>query len=458
LVIGLLVTATTVVAAIGARPYAGGWNDGSRLATAESLVDAGSWTIDDSVFVQPRARAPSAPPPYPADDRLLMEHGTLDRLSIDGRFVSDKTPFANLVVAGEYWLIQKSTGLVARERPDRFAYAVTLASAGLSYVIAVGAMTLLAWRATRSSGWTAAVGVGFAFATCAPAYSRHVNGHEMLLAALAALLVALDASHADRDRVSSVRLASIGTLAGVAYGLDAAIGPLIVVLTLALVFSLARWRALVAVAAAAPWIALEHLLNFRIGHTVLPLNSVPAYLAWPGSPFDPTTMSGTYAHGSVWHFVNYTIDLAIGRRGFLLHNLPLLMLPAAAWRVVRVRRADGERRLALFALALSVAGWIVYGLGSTNYSGVALSIRWFVPLLAPAFYLLALDLRDTLDDRLPFAILTVVGIPMAVSAWIAGPWEPRVPLFWWWVAIGIGGVLAARARSSISRENAKTRT
>src|SRR5687767_12101081 len=48
--IGVLLGAS-LIALVSARPYAGGWNDGSRLATVESLVDRHTLAIDDSMFV-----------------------------------------------------------------------------------------------------------------------------------------------------------------------------------------------------------------------------------------------------------------------------------------------------------------------------------------------------------------------------------------------------------------------
>ena len=68
--------ATAVVAAVAlglaaasARPYAGGWNDGSRLAAAESLIDRSTLAIDDSIFCRPHA---SGPFPYSADRPDLL--------------------------------------------------------------------------------------------------------------------------------------------------------------------------------------------------------------------------------------------------------------------------------------------------------------------------------------------------------------------------------------------------
>ncbi len=54
--IGVLVLVSSgLVAAASARPYAGSWNDGSRLAAVESLIDYRNFAIDQSVFVQPAA-------------------------------------------------------------------------------------------------------------------------------------------------------------------------------------------------------------------------------------------------------------------------------------------------------------------------------------------------------------------------------------------------------------------
>ena len=52
--------AALLLAGLGVRPHAGGWNDGSRLAAAESLAERGTLAIDGSVYVQPWSAA--APP------------------------------------------------------------------------------------------------------------------------------------------------------------------------------------------------------------------------------------------------------------------------------------------------------------------------------------------------------------------------------------------------------------
>src|SRR5436305_5847422 len=90
---GFAVLATAVLlAAVTARPYAGAWNDGSRLATVEALVDYHTLAIDDSLFVRVPPPDGSTPSPYPPENALLRAKGTLDKLLINGRYYSDKSP------------------------------------------------------------------------------------------------------------------------------------------------------------------------------------------------------------------------------------------------------------------------------------------------------------------------------------------------------------------------------
>jgi hypothetical protein len=73
----------------------------------------------------------------------------------------------------------------------------------------------------------------------------------------------------------------------------------------------------------------------------------------------------------------------------------------------------------------------VYAVNSTNSSGICCSIRWFVPLLAPCYYLLALAVRDLPATRAVLALLSVWGALLAAVMWSEGPWiKHMVPFFW----------------------------
>src|SRR5206468_2570945 len=113
-----VVALATAVALLSARPYAGSWNDGSRLASVEALVDYHTWAIDESIFVRvpPRAEGAAASP-YPALEPDLLAEGTKDKLWIGGHFYSDKSPVPALLMAAIYQGLQSGCGLTARSQP-----------------------------------------------------------------------------------------------------------------------------------------------------------------------------------------------------------------------------------------------------------------------------------------------------------------------------------------------------
>ncbi len=440
-----------LLAVVSARPYAGGWNDGSRLATVESLVDRGTLAIDDSIFV----RVPdddAAPLPYPPDDALLREQGTLDKILVDGRYYSDKSPVPALPLAGVYRAWVAATGLTARARPDLFCLLLTLVSSGLAYVVAVGCVDRLGVDTGLSLGYRLSLTASFALGTLALPYARHVNNHSLLLGVAAALTLGLArlARAAEAGRLSWRLPALLGALAGFGYTVDLGAGPVLFACTLAL----AAWRCrrprllLAFVLAALPWLALHHALNYAVGGTLAPANSVAHYLTWPGSPFNEQNMTGGWKHASAGQFLLYAADLLVGRRGFLGHNLPLLLAPAA---LGLFRRRPAERPELLYALGLCGGVWLIYAVNSTNHAGRCLSIRWFLPLLAPGYYALAVLLRERprlLGDLL---LLGGWGAVVAALGWWQGPWE-RIGEAWLWPVRA--GVLLSWAGYRLWRDRA----
>lgn len=440
-------------AAAGARPFAGCWNDGSRLASVEALVERGSFCIDGTTFLQPPPEHfARGTPPYDPDNPA-MHSGTLDKLLIDGRYYSDKPPLVSLPLAGAYRVLMLLGAPRPSERPDVFAWTITVLLCGTGYAVAVGCMWSIGKRVGLSPAWRLAWLAAFALATVLPAYTRHANNHLAQLGAVAAVCVLLCriADRAAAGRTAWGSLVAAGFLTGFAYNLDFGVGPPLVPAVL-LVVAL-RTRSVLAVAvcgvAMLPCIVAGHAINYAIGGDWLkPLNMHPEYLAWPGSPF-ATTMTGVVRPRPLAQAL-YTLDLLFGKKGFLTHNLPLLLAVTAGALVLRRGRPSeprpsgserehslpdgrGSDRVELFALgAWCVVGWLLYGVLSKNHGGGCVSIRWFVPFLAPGFWLLAKVLKERPEFRRDFLALSAWGLVLGVSAFLVGPWWPRnVPLYWW---------------------------
>lgn len=427
----VLAAAALGLAAAGARPYAGSWNDGSRLAAVESLVDRGTLAIDDSIFVTPPQRQIDAGrPPYPPDRPDLLTFGTMDKLFIDGRYHSDKPPVPSLLMAAAYRGLMRVGLPSPADRPDVFCWTMTVLTSGLGYAVAVGCLWVLGRRVGLSPGWRLLWLGGFALATYAPTYTRHVNMHAVQLGAVAAISLLL--THPLRTPHSAV----LGALAGFAFTLDYGTGPPLVVAVGGVVW----WRArrpgpvLVYALAAAPWAAAAVGLNLAVGGGWKPPNMYPEYFDFPGSPFTAANLTGTAHHRPIDQ-VLYAVGMLLGKHGFLTHNLPLLLAAAAGWRVVRptgkmpVPRAPIAGLVGL--LGWCGAGWLAYAALSNNMGGACCSVRWFVPFLAPGFWLLAVLLRDRPECRPAFAALAGWGLVLAGLMWWRGPWTARmVPLLW----------------------------
>jgi hypothetical protein len=86
------------VAIVGSRSDVGGWNDATRLATVESLVDHHTLSIDSSIFT-----------PL-----------TLDKIRVDGQFYSDKPPVPAFWQAVLYAILQCCFGLTAQNQTGCF--------------------------------------------------------------------------------------------------------------------------------------------------------------------------------------------------------------------------------------------------------------------------------------------------------------------------------------------------
>jgi len=329
--------------------------------------------------------------------------------------------------------VQWGTGLRARERPDRFCYWMTIASSGLAYVVAVWCV----FQAGRVLGLPPPLRLiltaSFELATVALTYTRHVNNHILLLAVAACLFLGLArvGKAARSGQVSRLHLLGLGMLAGLGYTIDLGAGPILLASTLGVVAYRGRGvRPLaVLILGALPWLVLHHAVNYAIGGTLRPANAVPEYVVWPGSPFTVRNMTGTWNHPSIGHFLIYAAALLFGKRGFFGHNLPLfLTLPSL---VALRRQRPFELPEILGGVGWFAGTWLVYAVTSTNYSGVAASIRWFVPLLVPAYYLLAILLRDHPEYRRDFLVLSAWGAVVAALMWWKGPWMKRmVPFFW----------------------------
>jgi hypothetical protein len=292
-------------------------------------------------------------------------------------------------------------------------------STGLAYVIGVVCIWFMARRSGLPEDTSFLVTVSFGLATLAPVYSRQVNSQMLALGAVAAIFWLITSRQ--------IRPVLLGFLVGMTYAIDMGLGPVLIVA--ALIYCCLKWRELksplLCVVGMLPFVVLHHWFNYGIGGTIGPAGANVQYWDYPGSAFSAENITGVLFRGSVWDLTEWSLGFLVGPKGFLLYNLPLLLLPfgaASAWRKFPERRPE-----LIFATLLCAGTWMLYSIAATD-TGLSASIRWFVPLLAPAFFALTIMLqaRPGLLDN--FKVLTLFGALLTAVLFWTGPFRNPDPV------------------------------
>lgn len=157
-------------------------NDRSRWCTIRSLVDEGTYAIDD-VIINPRTGK--------VDKRWY----TIDMVRLRGHdgkehYYSSKPPLLPTLLAGEYWLIEQLTGVGLEEHPFYVGRIILITTNVLPLVVL---FILLAWlveRYGRTDWGRLFVMVAATFGTFLTTFSVTLNNHVVAAVCVAIALYA----------------------------------------------------------------------------------------------------------------------------------------------------------------------------------------------------------------------------------------------------------------------------
>ena len=347
----------------------------SRFGTVESLVDRGTFRLDDSSFI-----------------------GTIDKIYRDGHYYSHQPPLLPVLEAPVYWAINLP-GIRFNNR-GRFVmtYLFILMTNGLALALTIVVMAKILERGGVAAQGRDLLAALLTFGTWLLPYGIVSNNHGVSALLVAALIWQLLAS--EGKPVTRVTAASIGLILGLLVAIE--LLPLVSFAPLTLVYLAWRrldarsWGAL-AVGMAVP-LGAHALLNVRITGDVIPAGFHHELFDYPGSVFDPSTLTGTIKYDSIQGVAHYAWTAMVSENGFLVFA-PLLLAALAAgavsWRWWA--RMRGVQLVVLGSIALSLGAAI---LTTNNYGGEAVGFRHAV-YLAPAFLTLLLPWLDDGPHRRP---------------------------------------------------------
>lgn len=408
------------------RPFLSG-NDRSRWATVRSLVEHGTYKIDQIV----------AEPGWDTIDMVKHDdEGRAAYAADQGNLYSSKPPLFSTLMAGEYWLIHRVTGKTLGTHPYEIGRFMLITINGSALAVM---LICISWGAERFG--TTDYGRIFmvasaAFGTLLTTFVIAINNHLIAAASVAACLAAAFPIWYDGRR-EWWRFATVGFLAAFTVTNEL---PALAFLGLLGIAFLVRWprESLLASTPAALLVAAGFFGTTYAAHgTWIPPygqraedNNWYRYEYLRDGKVRPSYWNDRLARSKVDQGEAdpkmYALHALVGHHGvFSLSPIWLLTVPGVA---MLFRQDAGSRRaLAAFIATLSLvclAFFLLRPIDDRNYGGTSSGFRW-VFWLAPLWLLALLPAADwcaATRGRRAFAgvLLALSAISVSYPTW--NPW------------------------------------
>lgn len=382
-------------------------NDRSRWATVWSLVERGTFQIDEI----------DARPGW----------GTIDKVRHDGHFYSSKPPLQSTLVAGVYWGVKRSTGWNLDNQTAEVSRLILLIVNWLPRVVWLILFSMLVERNARRDISKLFVLTAASWGTLLGPFSSSLNNHFpaavcMLIALFATLRIFRDGERRKRYFV----LTGFFAAATFCFELPAAL--LVVVFGTLLLTANARRTLCVFVPA-----ALIPIAAFVATNWIVTGGPMPFYSSYGGDKY-------VYEHEGVPSYwsnpqgldrnldspLMYFVHCTVGHHG-LLSLTPVFLLTLIGW--VRWNRwGDCRQRTMLILSAVMTVIVLGFYLSKTqhyNYGGNSVALRWML-WLTPLWLMAMIPVVDAWGSRRWFQCLATGLLAASIaSASLPGgnPWQ-----------------------------------
>lgn len=390
-----LVYLLTILAVTTTHATPGSWNDASRIATVQSLVESHTFVIDNSAFID-----------------------TGDKVFIAGHFYSDKPPSPSILGAVIYFPLYHA-GFGLHLGPSIPYYFVTLLSVRLFWLLGTVAFFFLLEFTGLDAEMRLLASLALALGSLYFSWSTTFNNHALAAAFLSIgfyflLKARLEASVKLNLGVAALFLALAGTAdmpTGVFYALF-----LLYVVRDPRLRPGAAFYVLPLLVTFLPTLAI----NYSIHGSIVPVQVVESYFQYPGSPWIGSHGLSGMRINTAWFFLSYALLMLIGPKGFLLYN-PILCV--SLWGLVRAIRQKSVFFYEAIVIAAGSGALVFYYLLFTNdFGGWSYSIRWFVPVLPLLFFFLypyfqAFDQTRKRQFRVLLSVAVTISFVGALNPW-----------------------------------------
>jgi hypothetical protein len=397
-------------------------NDKSRWATIRALVDEHTFAIG--------RRDTNADGTY-RDHGIIFEDGwrSVDKIldPVEHVYYSSKPPLLPVLLAGEYWLIQRLTGWTLKDDTRKVVVTMLLTVNIVPLAVYLLLIARLLERFGRSDWGRLFTFAAACFGTFITTFSDTLNNHTvaayMTLAAVYPLLVS--------EHLSVRALLASGLFASLAAAFELPATAFLAALAAGLLVVVPRRMPAFVLAALLP-LATQAALNYAaIG------DWKPAYekldgpwYRYPGSHWERQgpDARGIDSAGFKEPRSVYAFHLLVGHHG-VFSLTPIWILAVGGMIASTVRSESGNRwrqvMLLTFAVSAVVTVFFAWWVSTANYGGWTSGARWFF-WLTPLWLLALLPAADWFAERcwgraLAYMLLAVSVFSAAFPA--INPWR-----------------------------------
>lgn len=376
-------------------PAVQGFNDSSRMATIQALVEDHTFAIDQSDFFE-----------------------GFDKVYIDGHYYSDKPVFTALFGAVVYYPLYY-LGITLGRGWNLAYYLITLFTVKLLWFLGIKTFYNILGQVNIKEKsrlqLTVALALGSLYFSWSATFNNHVLSAALLLFGLYFFLKEQPAvGNFWNYLLAGLFFALAGVQDFTIMTFYACFGVYLFVRDAFQKEKLAYLLPILVTVLPTLWI------NYVISGSIIPFYLVKEYYLYPEYP----NLEGNLFTGMElkqgWDLVRIAIEFLFWKKGFLLHNpLTLLAIPLMGLVIIRKEKLWKE---ALVITISSLVVIIAYMLTSLDYGGFTYSIRWFVPLL-PFWYLFLYPIFTQEHPKLQkaFSVLFILSVVIA-SVGLIDPW------------------------------------
>jgi hypothetical protein len=326
-------------------------NTGSRYATIESLVDYGTYTIDQSQYVR-----------------------TIDKVKVGKHYISTKPPTLPTYAAGVYWMFQKLTGKTLAANEGACVWFISLCTGWLAHLV----FLVYLWRLSRLLLQRQLAILGLMAAGCfsylGVAYATAINNHSI---GAAIALVGFYYAYRLRNQidVKPRHWVQAGLCFGFLTAVDLPSGALMVG---ALVYlGTYDWRKTLWLFAPAllPGLACQLALGYHITGSFKPAYENAELKQFAGNYFKGNQHGIDALREPKWL---YTFNSLFGHHG-VFSMTPLFCF--GAWEMARALRSKRRWPEVILIVASSVVITAFYMYRTRNYGGWSVGMRHLLPIM-----------------------------------------------------------------------------